>query len=87
MPYVADFDKFFLKRLKKLKKDNPELFLRLRKKIAEVLENPHHYKPMKNVLKGKRRAHVGSFVILFTVDEKEKSVVFLEFDHHDKAYK
>jgi mRNA-degrading endonuclease RelE of RelBE toxin-antitoxin system len=75
------------KYLKKLKKDNPELFFRIKKKISDILDNPHHHKPMKNVLKGKRRAHVGSFVIIFKIDEIDKSVVFLEFDHHDKAYK
>lgn len=55
--------------------------------MKEILESPLHHKPLGNVLKGKRRAHVGSFVIIFSVDDNEKVVVFLEFDHHDKAYR
>ena len=86
LSYSLDYDKDFLKRLKKIKKHNPKLFLRLKEKMKEISENPHHYKPLKGVLKGKRRVHIGSFVIIFTIDEDEKSVIFLEFDHHDKVY-
>ena len=86
MTYSLDFDKLFLKRLKKLKRDSPQIYERLKKKLEEILENPDHYKPLSNVLKGKRRVHVGSFVILFRVDEEGKKVIFLEFDHHDKVY-
>ena len=87
MQYSSRFDKPFVKRLKKLKKDSPELFKRLMKKISEIVENPEHYKPLTKVLKGKRRAHVGSFVIIFMLDEKNGEVIFLEFDHHDKVYR
>jgi len=85
--YSLEFDKIFLKRLKKLKRDNLQLYERLKKKLDEILENPEHYKPLSNVLKGKRRVHIGSFVIVFMVDEEDKKVTFLEFDHHDKVYK
>ena len=84
--YQADFDLHLLKRLKKLKKGDPQLYQRLEKKMEEILQNPTHFKPLSNVLKGKRRAHIGSFVIIFSVDEKNQLVFFLEFDHHDKAY-
>lgn len=87
LSYSLVYDKLFLKRLKKIKKNSAKLFERLKTKMAEIAKNPQHYKPLKGILKGKRRAHVGSFVIIFTIDEKEDAVIFLEFDHHDKVYK
>ena len=57
------------------------------KKISGIVDNPQHYKPLRTALKGKRRAHVGSFVIIFAIDEENKEVVFLEFDHHDRVYR
>ena len=87
LPYSPDYDRLFLKRMKKLKRDNLQLYERLKKKMVEILENPDHHKPLSNILKGKRRAHVGSFVIMYRMDEEGKKVVFLEFDHHDKVYK
>ncbi|MCG2735101.1 MAG: type II toxin-antitoxin system RelE/ParE family toxin [Candidatus Methanoperedenaceae archaeon] len=38
------------------------------------------------MLKGKRRVHVGSFVLFYLIDKKNEIVTFLEFEHHDKAY-
>jgi len=43
-------------------------------------------KPLRNVLKGKRRVHIGSFVLFYSIDTKNEIVTFLEFEHHDKAY-
>ncbi len=86
MPYFIDYDKHFLKRLQKLKKHDPQLYERLEKKMEEIVLNPEHYKPLQNILKGKRRAHVGSFVIIFTLDKQQGIITFLEFDHHDKVY-
>ena len=84
MPYIQDFTIHFLKDVKKIKKDKI-LLERLNKKIEEILQNPEHYKPLKNVLKGKRRAHIGSYVIIFEISENK--VIFHTFEHHDKAYK
>ncbi|MAG91724.1 addiction module toxin RelE [Candidatus Woesearchaeota archaeon] len=81
--YNSVFTKSFSNDVKDIKKDNV-LFQRLKKKIDEILENPEHYGPKKYKLKGKRSAHVGSFVILFEI--KEKDVVFLKFKHHDYVY-
>lgn len=86
MSYLVEFDLHLLKTLKKLKKNNPQMYMRLENKMKEISENPEHYKPLGNVLKGKRRAHVGSFVIIFSFDEIRGVVTFLEFDHHDNVY-
>ncbi len=63
-----------------------ELTRRLKKKMVEILENPHHSKPLRNVLKNKRRVHIASFVLIFEIIEAEKKVVFHTFRHHDEAY-
>ncbi|NQT72261.1 MAG: type II toxin-antitoxin system RelE/ParE family toxin [Chloroflexi bacterium] len=38
-------------------------------------------------MKGKWRVHVGTFVLIYQIEETDKSIVFLEFEHHDEAYK
>ncbi|MBI5051158.1 type II toxin-antitoxin system RelE/ParE family toxin [Candidatus Micrarchaeota archaeon] len=73
--------------LKKLRKRNPPLYERVMKKIAQILENPHHYKELGNALKGCCRTHLGSYVLIFEIDEKENAVKFINFAHHDDAYK
>lgn len=56
--------------------------------MQEILENPHHYKPMKYDLAGERRVHImKSFVLKFEIDESKKLVTFLAFSHHDDAYR
>jgi len=81
--YNAIFPKPFSNDIKAIKKDKV-LYERLWKKIQEILKNPEHYEPKKYRLKGKRTAHVGSYVILFEI--KRNDVVFLRFKHHDQVY-
>ena len=84
MGYEIIFSLFFKKQLKKLKKKDRLLFIRLTKKIKEISENPEHYKPLKNELKGNRRAHLDPFVIVF---ETEKNLIKIHYvKHHNKAY-
>ena len=78
--------KGFDKDMRKLKSDFV-LQKRVVKKIIEVLENPSKYKNLRNVLKNRQRVHVGSFVLVFEVNEADKSVTFHKFKHHDKVYK
>lgn len=61
------------------------MFKRLQSKIEEILENPEHYKPLRGKMKGLRRAHVGSFVIIFKIEDDV--VKFVAFKHHNDAYK
>jgi mRNA-degrading endonuclease RelE of RelBE toxin-antitoxin system len=82
--YQIRFTPFFEKQLKKLKKKDKVLFERLIKKLKELKQNPEHYKPLKNVLKGNRRAQLGSFIIIF--DMKENLITIHYVKHHDKAY-
>lgn len=84
MRYKERYTKPFLKDVRVIKKDKI-LLDRLNKKIEKILENPEHYPPKRYELKGKRSAHVGSYVILFEV--VEEIVIFHIFRHHDHVYK
>jgi YafQ family addiction module toxin component len=76
------------KNVEKLCKKNNTLREILEKKMNEIIENPHHYKPLKYDLAGEKRVHImKSFVLKFEVDEKNKVVKFIFFGHHDEAYR
>ena len=81
--YNPVFPVSFHKDIKDIKKDKV-LYERLWKKIAEIMENPEHYPIKRYNVKGKRAAHVGSYVIVFEISGTD--VIFLKFKHHDFAY-
>jgi YafQ family addiction module toxin component len=84
LSYEVIFSEEFAKQLKKIKKKDSQLLQRIKKKILQIKENPLHYKPLRNVLKGFRRAHVDPFVMIFEV--KEKKIIFYYVKHHDYSY-
>lgn len=85
--YGCVFTSNFEKILHKLKRKNVFLFVILKKKILQVVENPHHYKKLKGELHGFSRVHIDShFVLLFRIIEEKNVVVFEDFDHHDLVY-
>ncbi len=84
MEYKIKFTPFFEKQLKKLKRKDKSLFERLTKKLKEIRQNPEYYKPLRNVLKGNRRAHLDPFIIIFNVKDDLITVHYVK--HHDEAY-
>lgn len=54
--------------------------------MNQILQNPSVYKPLGNILKGRYRVHIGHFVLLFVIHEEERTVEFIDYDHHDKIY-
>lgn len=79
----AHVDRIF----KKLAKRNRNQMDIIAKKIGEILEDPHRFKPMHFPLGGMRRAHLGSFVLLFSIDEQRKTVILEDYGHHDRVYR
>jgi len=71
----------------KLAKKDKEQLKRINAKIGQILENPYHFKPLRKPLDGYRRAHIGSFVIVFEIDEDSKIISIYDYDHHDSIYK
>jgi YafQ family addiction module toxin component len=59
----------------------------INKKVSEILEDPYRYKPLKAPMQHMRRVHIaGSFVLIFSINEKAKTVILEDFAHHDEAY-
>lgn len=76
-------DKIFLKLAKK----DPKQMQMICKKIEQIVGSPYHFKPLRGDMHGTRRVHVDkSFVLTYEIDEEHKSVVLLDYEHHDKIY-
>jgi YafQ family addiction module toxin component len=75
------------KEIKRLTIKNSHLQSIVTKKIAEILEHPTRYKPLRNELAGYYRVHImTSFVLVFAVDIEERTVTLVHFAHHNGAY-
>lgn len=85
--YLYEIKPELEKSLQKLAKKDKRYYESVVRKILQIADNPEIGKPLRNVLKGKRRVHIGHFVLIYEVDEKEKKISFLDFEHHDDAYK
>ncbi|MEK6969973.1 MAG: type II toxin-antitoxin system mRNA interferase toxin, RelE/StbE family [Nanoarchaeota archaeon] len=71
----------------KLAKKNKTRLQIIHKKVQQILENPHHFKPLRGDMHGARRVHIDtSFVLTYEIDEKKKLIRLLDIDHHDKIY-
>lgn len=58
------------------------------RKIAQILRDPLHYKPLRAPLQGFRRVHVaGSYVLIFQPVEASGAVRLVTLAHHDQAYR
>ena len=87
MSYTREVMPSCQKVIDKFCRKNPILKKAIGRKITEIIQNPHHYKPLKHDLSGERRVHIlKSFVLKFIIDEQAKSVIFIFFGHHDEAY-
>jgi len=76
------------KKFKKLQKKDQEMLRLIYRKVQDILDDPSRFKPLRKPLQNKRRVHIGgSFVLIYEVNEKEKTVTLLDFDHHDNIYK
>lgn len=85
MAYEFEFTGTLENKFRKLEKKNRVLLIACRKKILEIIQNPYHYKHLK--YENRFRVHIGgSFVMTYRVFEDKKLVLFLDIEHHDKAY-
>ncbi len=86
--YSYSIEKKLEAKLKRTYKKDKKLYDAVMKKIEEIMENPHRYKPLRHDLKGSRRVHMEkSFVLVFEIAEEEKMVRFLDLGHHDEIYR
>ncbi len=80
---VEKVDRIF----KKLRKKDSAQFEALSRKVNEILENPQQFKPLKRPMHHMRRVHVGSFVLVYDIDEARKVVTIRRYEHHDNVYR
>ena len=75
------------KELQKLFKRDKVRYSHVKKRLEILSNNPEIGKPLRNILKGKRRIHIGSFVIIYEFNKENNSIILLDFEHHDNAYR
>ena len=85
--YALEVRQHVDRAFRKLSKRDSKQMDAISKKINEILEDPHAFKPMHFPLSGMRRVHFGSSVLLFSIDEQRKTVVLEDDEHHDSVYK
>jgi YafQ family addiction module toxin component len=85
--YKLSIESDFKKKLGKLFKKDRKRYEIVMKKMEEILQNPHHYKPLSHDMKHLHGVHVdSSFVLVFSINENDEIVLFVDIDHHDKIY-
>ena len=85
--YTYEFRETVEKVLRKLAKKNPPQLSIIENKIEEIIKNPNYYKNIRSLLQHLKRVHIDkSFVLVFSVDETTKTVIFEDYDHHDNIY-
>ncbi len=77
-------------KIRKLKRDRQKAEI-IQKKMREIVAcdatTIEHYKHLRHDLKDCQRVHVDThFVLTFRVDKSNNFVLFVDFEHHDKAY-
>jgi YafQ family addiction module toxin component len=76
------------RKFKRLRTKDKEMLRLIEKKVNDILVDPYRIKPLRKPMQNKRRVHVGGpFVLIYEINEKERLVTLLDFDHHDNIYK
>jgi YafQ family addiction module toxin component len=84
--YSIKIEQEAYKVFKKLTKKDPKQLEAAKKKIEQILAEPHQFKPLKHPLEGLWRVQVGSFVLIYEICEEANSVKILKYKNHDEAY-
>jgi len=88
MAYSLEYKEIARQEIRKHCKKNKEMEKAIRRKLKQVLENPSYFKPLRKPMQNLRRVHImKSFVLKYIVNEENKIVKFIAFEHHDNAYK
>jgi YafQ family addiction module toxin component len=87
MKYNLEVAEHIHKKFKKIfKKDRKQLEI-VNRKVDQIRLNPYQFKPLRGDMHGSWRVHIDkSFVLIYEIDEKRRTVRILDYDHHDKVY-
>jgi YafQ family addiction module toxin component len=87
MAYALEIFEAADRKFGKMRKRERKTLEAIDKKIEEILQNPHRFKPLGGRMHGIRRVHIeSSFVLTYDIDEGRKAVRILDFGHHDDVY-
>ena len=73
--------------LKKLAKKDRISSTYISKKVKQAQENPYRFKPLKKPLQGFWRIHIGNYVLIYSIDEPNKTIIIERYKPHDEVYK
>ena len=86
MTYTIVADPEVEAAFRKLKTKDAARFEQLVKKLQEIGENPEIGKPLHRPLQGRRRVHIGHYVLIYKFDKKKGLITLVKYVHHDEAY-
>ncbi|KKR79622.1 MAG: hypothetical protein UU24_C0005G0040 [Candidatus Nomurabacteria bacterium GW2011_GWA2_40_9] len=75
----------FKKILEKMARKDKSGLKKIEDQVYKIISNPFVGKPLRNVIKNYRRVHIGSFVLVYKIENEE--ITFADYDHHDRIYK
>ena len=88
LAYSLEIKKHVERTFEKIAKKDPIQEKAVKKKLRQILEAPYRFKPLRKPMQGMRRVHAfGPFVLVYSINEKEKTVIIEDYDHHDKVYR
>jgi addiction module RelE/StbE family toxin len=83
LPYKSVFTRGFTKEFNKLPKSNKEQIL---KTLEKTVANPYAGTKLRGKLEGLWRCRAGKYRAIYTIDEKEKTIVFLDVGLRKSIY-
>ncbi|MGB9842310.1 MAG: type II toxin-antitoxin system RelE family toxin [Candidatus Bathyarchaeales archaeon] len=83
MPYKAVFTRSFIREFNKLPKDVKEQILTALEKTAT---NPYSSIRLRGKLDGLWRCRVGKYRVIYMINEKDKTVIFLDVGLRKSIY-
>ncbi len=83
MTYQAVFLNIFLKQFKKLQ---PNKSSRIKQRVKQLCEDPYAGLRLRGDLSGLWKDRVGSYRILYKIDEREKKIIFYDVGPRGNVY-
>ncbi len=83
MTYQAIFLNVFLKQFKRLPESDKT---RIRQRAKELLENPYLGLRLKGELEDFWKDRIGTYRIIYKIDESSKNVIFYDVDLRKRVY-
>ncbi|MEA2055299.1 MAG: type II toxin-antitoxin system RelE/ParE family toxin [Candidatus Thermoplasmatota archaeon] len=88
MNFQIMFSDELKKKLTYLKRKDKATYNAVKKKIIQIASSDEnsiqHFKNLRSPMSKFKRAHIGSFVLIFRI--KDNTIIFEEFEHHDNSY-